>query len=312
MNNPILAIIVPCYNDSEILKTTCEELSKILEDLKNKNKISEKSYLSFIDDGSNDDTWNTIKELNVKGIKLSKNFGHQHALLAGLFENETEIFISIDDDLQDDTSLLEQMVDKYREGFEIVYGVRNDRKTDNFFIRFLTNIYYRLNKTLNMNTIPHHADFRLISNKVVDVLKNCPETNLYLRGMINNFGFKSTKLYYKRNKRIAGKGHYNFVKRLNLAVEGITSFSTTPLKYISFLGLLCFGFAIIMTIYAFYSYATTKEIISGWTSLFISLYFIGGIQLLSIGVLGEYIGKIYSETKHRPRYIVEEKSKIKL
>lgn len=308
MKNPTLAIIVPCYNDSEILKTTFNELSKILEDLKNKNKISENSYLSFVDDGSSDRTWTTITELNVKGIKLSKNFGHQSALLAGLFENNADIFITLDDDLQDDINLIEQMIDKYQEDYEIVFGVRNDRKSDNIINRVLTNIYYKLNKTLNMKTIPHHADFRLISKKVVDILKTYPETNLYLRGLISNLGFKSATLYYKRNKRIGGESHYSLLKRLQLAIDGITSFSVTPLRFISILGLLCFAFAIIMTAYALYYYISTKEPVSGWTSLFISLYFIGGIQLLSIGILGEYIGKIYKESKHRPRYIVEEKS----
>lgn len=308
MEKTTLAIIVPCYNDSEILKTTFNELSKILEDLKNKNKISENSYLSFIDDGSSDKTWNTITGLNVKGIKLSKNFGHQSALLAGLFENEADIFITLDDDLQDDITLIEQMVDKYQEDYEIVFGVRNDRKSDNSLNRVLTNIYYKLNKTLKMNTIPHHADFRLISKRVVEVLKTYPETNLYLRGLISNLGFKSATLYYKRNKRIGGESHYSLLKRLQLAVDGITSFSVSPLRFISVLGLLCFAFAILMTAYALYYYISTKEPVSGWTSLFISLYFIGGIQLLSIGILGEYIGKIYKESKHRPRYIVEEKS----
>lgn len=308
MEKLTLAIIVPCYNDSEILKTTFNELSKILKDLKNKNKISENSYLSFIDDGSSDKTWNTITELNVKGIKLSKNFGHQSALLAGLFENEADIFITLDDDLQDDITLIEQMIDKYQEDYEIVFGVRNDRKSDNIINRVLTNIYYKLNKTLKMNTIPHHADFRLISKRVVEVLKTYPETNLYLRGLISNLGFKSTTLYYKRNKRIGGESHYNLLKRFQLAVDGITSFSVSPLRFISVLGLLCFAFAILMTVYALYYYVSTKEPVSGWTSLFISLYFIGGIQLLSIGILGEYIGKIYKESKHRPRYIVEEKS----
>ena len=308
MNKPTLVVIVPCYNDSEILKTTFDELSKILEDLKNKNKISEGSYLSFVDDGSTDETWNVIQTLDVKGLKLSKNFGHQSALIAGMFENDADIFITVDDDLQDDITLIEKMVDKYKEGFEIVYGVRNDRTSDSFINRFFANMYYGLNKILKMGTIPHHADFRLMSKKVIEVLKNYPETNLYLRGLISNLGFKTTSLYYKRSKRVGGKSHYNFLRRIKLALDGITSFSVTPLRFISVLGLLCFIFAILMTIYAFYYYVTTKVPVSGWTSLFISLYFIGGIQLLSIGILGEYIGKIYKESKHRPRYIVEEKS----
>lgn len=308
MNKPTLVVIVPCYNDSEILKTTFDELSKVVGDLKSKNKISEGSYLSFVDDGSTDETWNVIQTLDVKGLKLSKNFGHQSALIAGMFENDADIFITVDDDLQDDITLIEKMVDKYKEGFEIVYGVRNDRTSDSFINRFFANMYYGLNKILKMGTIPHHADFRLMSKKVIEVLKNYPETNLYLRGLISNLGFKTTSLYYKRSKRVGGKSHYNFLRRIKLALDGITSFSVTPLRFISVLGLLCFIFAILMTIYAFYYYVTTKAPVSGWTSLFISLYFIGGIQLLSIGILGEYIGKIYKESKHRPRYIVEEKS----
>lgn len=308
MDKPTLAIIVPCYNDSEILKTTFDVLSKVIVDLKEKNKISENSYLSFVDDGSSDETWNTISKLEVNGIKLSKNFGHQSALIAGMFENDADIFITIDDDLQDDVTIIEKMVEKYNDGFEIVYGVRKDRTSDNLLNRSFTNLYYRLNKTFKMNTIPHHADFRLVSKRVVEVLKQYPETNLYLRGMISNLGFKSESLYYKRNKRIGGKSHYNFIKRTKLALDGITSFSVTPLRFISVMGLFCFIFAIFMTAYAFYYYITTKEPVSGWASLFISLYFIGGIQLLSIGILGEYIGKIYKESKHRPKYIVEEKS----
>ena len=308
MNKPTLVVIVPCYNDSEILNTTFDELSKVVEDLKSKNKISEGSYLSFVDDGSTDETWNVIQTLDVKGLKLSKNFGHQSALIAGMFENDADIFITVDDDLQDDITLIEKMVDKYKEGFEIVYGVRNDRTSDSFINRFFANMYYGLNKILKMGTIPHHADFRLMSKKVIEVLKNYPETNLYLRGLISNLGFKTTSLYYKRSKRVGGNSHYNFLRRIKLALDGITSFSVTPLRFISVLGLLCFIFAILMTIYAFYYYVTTKAPVSGWTSLFISLYFIGGIQLLSIGILGEYIGKIYKESKHRPRYIVEEKS----
>ena len=307
MNKPTLVVIVPCYNDSEILNTTFDELSKVVGDLKSKNKISEGSYLSFVDDGSTDETWNVIQTLDVKGLKLSKNFGHQSALIAGMFENDADIFITVDDDLQDDITLIEKMVDKYKEGFEIVYGVRTDRTSDSFINRFFANMYYGLNKILKMGTIPHHADFRLMSKKVIEVLKIYPETNLYLRGLISNLGFKTTSLYYKRSKRVGGKSHYNFLRRIKLALDGITSFSVTPLRFISVLGLLCFIFAILMTIYAFYYYVTTKAPVSGWTSLFISLYFIGGIQLLSIGILGEYIGKIYKESKHRPRYIVEEK-----
>ena len=309
MEKPVLAIIVPCYNDEEIVNKTYNELSKIINDLKFSDKISKKSYLSFIDDGSTDSTWSIIKDLDVKGIKLSKNFGHQKALMAGLCENKADIYISIDVDLQDDINTIEKMIDKYHEGFEIVYGVRNNRDVDKFFKKIFSNLYYILNNLLGMNTISQHADFRLISDKIAEQLRNLKETNIYLRGIIANLGFKSTKIYYKRLNRIGGKSKYNIYKLVKLAVEGITSFSEAPLKFISLLGLLCFFIAVIMTIYALYVFITDKVII-GWTSLFVSLYFIGGIQLLSIGILGEYIGKIYKETKQRPTYIIEEKTNV--
>ncbi len=306
MEKPVLAIIIPCYNDEEIINKTYNELSKVITNLKETNKIAENSYLSFVDDGSTDKSWNIIKTLNAKGLKLSKNFGHQKALMAGLCENQADIYISIDIDLQDDINVIEQMVDKYLEGFEIVYGVRNNRDVDNFFKKIFSNLYYCLNKLLKMNTISQHADFRLVSNKIVNQLRNSGETNIYLRGIIANLGFKSTKIYYKRAERIGGTSKYNFYKLVKLALEGITSFSDVPLKFISFLGLICFFIAIVMTIYAFYVFLIDK-VITGWTSLFVSLYFIGGVQLLSIGILGEYIGKIYKETKNRPVYIIEEK-----
>lgn len=309
MKSPVLAIIVPCYNESEIVNKTYTELTKILNNLKSSGKIDEKSYLSFVDDGSTDETWSIIKNLDIKGIKLSKNFGHQKALMAGLCENKADIYISIDADLQDDINVIEQMVDKYKEGFEIVFGVRNNRDVDKFFKKIFSNLYYGLNKILGMNTIPQHADFRLISDKIAEQLRNLKETNIYLRGIVSNLGFKSTIIYYKRLERIGGTIKYNTYKLTKLALEGITSFSEAPLKFISFLGLICFFIAIIMTIYALYVFMINKVII-GWTSLFVSLYFIGGIQLLSIGILGEYIGKIYKETKQRPTYIIEEKTNV--
>ena len=307
MEKPILAIIAPCYNEEEILQESFEKLSSVLNDLKSSEKISEESYISFVDDGSCDKTWDIIKTLDVKGIKLSKNFGQQKALYAGLVENNADIYITLDADLQDDIAIIEQMIDKYKEGYELVFGARNNRSTDTFLKKTFSDIYYTLIKHLGINSISHHAEFRLISKKIVELLKQTPETNLYLRGLISDFGFKSTVLYHSRKKRIGGSPKYNIYQSTQLAIEGITSFSTTPLRFISFLGLLCFAIAILMTIYGIYSW-TINKVITGWTSLFISLYFIGGIQLLSVGIIGEYIGKIYKETKHRPRYIIEEKT----
>lgn len=307
MERPTLALISPCYNEEDIIKTSYEKLNNILNNLKNKNKISQESFISFVDDGSRDKTWEYIKELNVKGIKLSKNFGHQIAIYAGLIENKADIYITLDVDLQDDLTVIEKMVDEYKKGNEAVYGVRPDRGSDNFFKKTSAIMFYKLNKFLKMNTIQHHADFRLISDKIVEVLRKNKEINIYLRGIIPNLGFKHSTIEYKRQERIGGTVKYNFIKIINLAIEGITSFSTVPLRIISILGLICFLFAIGMSLYALYSHLTEK-IITGWTSLIISIYFLGGIQLVAIGVIGEYIGKIYLETKKRPIYIIEEKS----
>ncbi len=312
MENATLAIVIPCYNEEEILNITKEKLSEVLDNLVRDDKISDKSYLLFVDDGSNDKTWEIIKSFNsenqtkYKGLKLSRDFGQQFALYSGLIENDADIVISIDADLQDDINTIYSMVEKYHEGYDIVYGVRNDRSTDSFFKKITADIFYKLTEIMGLKTIPQHADFRLISKRVAQELKNTTESNLYLRGIIPSLGFKSTKLYYKREKRIGGEAKYTFIKLILLAIDGITSFSTVPIRFISVLGLISFFIAVLMSFYALHSFVT-KQIISGWTSLFISLYFIGGMTLLSLGIIGEYIGKIYQETKHRQRYIIEER-----
>lgn len=310
LKKPNLAVIVPCLNEEEMIEKTHFELSSILSSLIENQKISEQSYICYIDDGSVDKTWKIIQELskddNVKGLKLSKNFGHQAALLAGLTQNEADIFVTIDADLQDDINLMPEMVNKYSEGYDIVYGVRSDRKTDNFFKKIFAQFYYKLIQNMGVKGVYNHADFRLVSKKITEVLSDLKEYNIYLRGLISNLGFKSCCVYYSRQKRVAGKAKYTFFSSLTLAVDGITSFSIVPLRLITFLGFLSFCIAVIMSMYSLFAYVEHK-IVPGWASLFISLYFLGGIQLLSIGIIGEYIGKIYSETKQRPKFIIEDK-----
>lgn len=308
---PILAIIVPCFNEEEVIKTTYFALFDILKELISDEKISSNSYICFVDDGSSDKTWEIIQKLSkykdVKGLKLSRNFGHQSALIAGLTQNEADIFVSIDADLQDDVNAIKEMVTKHHEGCEIVYGVRNNRTSDSFFKRNIAQLYYKLANILGVKGIYNHADYRLMSSKVVEILKASKECNLYLRGLIPSLGFKSCNVYYARNKRIAGEAKYNYFSSLKLALNGITSFSIKPLHFISALGACCFVIAVLMTIYSILMYFENK-IIPGWASIFVSIYFLGGIQLLSIGIIGEYIGKIYKETKQRPNFILEEKT----
>lgn len=311
MYAPVLAIIVPCFNEQEALKQSYFELSSVVQTLITKQKINAASYICFVDDGSNDETWTIISKLSnyndVKGLKLSRNFGHQAAQLAGLSQNEADIFITIDADLQDDITKIPEMVEKYLQGFDIVYGVMKDRSADGFMKRITSQLFYKILNLFGAKSIYNHADFRLMSKKVVDVLSKQSEYNLYLRGIIPGLGFKSSFVYYSRKKRIAGHPKYTILSSLALAIDGLTSFSITPIRLITFLGFISFLIAIIMTIYSIVVYIEHK-IVPGWTSLFISIYFLGGIQLLSLGILGEYLGKIYKETKHRPKYIVEQKT----
>jgi len=242
---------------------------------------------------------------SVKGLKLSRNFGHQAAQIAGLTQCEADIFITIDADLQDDVNTIYEMVDKYVEGNDVVYGVRSDRDSDGFLKRHIAQFYYKLAKSLGVSGIYNHADFRLMSKKIITILKELKECNIYLRGLVPSLGFKSACVYFSRQKRVAGDAKYNFFSLSALAMDGITSFSVKPLHIITALGFLCFAIAVLMSLFSVFSYVYLRNV-PGWASLFISIYFLGGIQLLSIGILGEYIGKIYKETKQRPKFIVEE------
>ena len=307
-----LLIVVPCYNEQEILPQTIEKLSAVIKNLSSKGKIAKNSGILLVNDGSSDNTWDIIKKSytendNIIGVNLSSNTGHQNALLAGLeYANKVADFtITIDADLQDDIAVIEQMVDKYLLGFDVVFGVRSDRKNDTFFKRFSANFFYKTMKWLGAKTVDNHADFRLMSNNAVKLLLQYTERNVFLRGLVAQLGLKSDYVYYTRKKRELGETKYPFKKMLSFAWEGITSFSIKPIKLIMALGLLIIFFSIIALIYVLISYFT-KDTNPGWASLMISIWFLGGVQLFSIGIVGQYVGKTYIETKQRPRYNISE------
>ena len=311
---PVLYIVIPCYNEEKVLPITVDLFLNQLNLLIDKKKIDNSSRIMFVNDGSKDNTWSIIKELSsrnppILGITLSRNRGHQNALLAGLMEakSRADITISIDCDGQDDITVMENMVDEYHKGNEIVYGVRNNRDTDTFFKKFTAESFYKLLSVMGCEVVFNHADYRLISSKVLNELSNFKEVNLFLRGLIPLLGFKSTKVFYKRNERMAGDSHYPLKKMLSFSIDGITSLSVKPIMYISMSGLVISLIGIIGILYALISFAFGTTI-SGWTSMLCLICFLGGFQILSIGVIGTYIGKIYLESKHRPRFIVSERT----
>ena len=307
-----LMIVVPCYNEQEVFENTLEALSNLLFDLIKKGKIAKNSGIMFVDDGSRDDTRRLItdaykKYSHVYAVNLAGNVGHQNALVAGLqtAADLCDVTVTIDADLQDDVLAIEEMVDKFNQGCDVVYGVRNNRKSDSFFKRTTANAFYRVMKWLGAKTVDNHADFRLLSTRAVKTLLQYEERNLFLRGIVTQLGYKTDCVYYSRQKRMAGKTKYPFRKMLSFAVEGITSFSVKPLKMIMALGLfiiLCSLLAIVYVLVSFFG----GNADAGWPSLMISIWFLGGVQLFSIGLVGEYIGKIYLETKKRPRFNIEE------
>lgn len=307
-----LFIAVPCYNEEEVLPDSAEKLRAKLTSMIDKGLIGADSRIVFIDDGSRDKTWQLITRLHesnsiFSGIKLSRNRGHQNALMCGLMtlKDEADAVISIDADLQDDIGVFDEMVEKYREGCDVVYGVRSKRRTDTFFKRFTAEGYYKLLDKMGAKVIFNHADFRLMSRRALEAFSEFHETNLFLRGLVPMVGFKSEIVTYERSERLAGESKYPLKKMLALAWEGITSLSTKPIKLITRLGLFIFLVSIAMLIYTivrFFMGATE----TGWASLAVSIWAIGGLQMMAIGIIGEYIGKIYLETKHRPRFIVEE------
>lgn len=307
----ILYIIVPCFNEEAVLPITASLLRDKLEQLSASKKISDKSKILFVNDGSSDSTWNIINLLSKQfsvfsGLNLSKNYGHQNALAAGLdfSVKRADIIISIDADLQDDINAIDEMLEKYHSGCDIVYGVRSDRKSDSFFKRTTAGLFYRFMNFLDIKTVFNHADYRLMSKRTVEALLKFDETNLFLRGIIPMLGFRSDVVYYKRKKRVAGKSKYPLRKMISFALNGITSFSSKPIRYITLAGFLIFIISIIMIIY-FICQWYGGNTVSGWPSVICSVWAIGGLLMLSVGIIGEYIGKIYTETKRRPRFIIE-------
>ena len=313
-NVPCLYIVIPCYNEEEVLPITAPMFLNKITQLIGEKKIAENSSILYVNDGSKDSTWEIIRELaasdpHMKGVCLSRNRGHQRALLAGLMEAKDccDITISIDCDGQDDINAMDEMVDAYMDGAEIVYGVRNDRQTDSFFKRFTAESFYKVLKWMGADVVFNHADYRLVSSKVLHHFADFEEVNIYLRGMFPLVGFKSTSVYYARHERLAGSSHYPLVKMLSLAFDGITSLSVKPIRIITGLGVGISVLAFVLILYALISYFTGNAIV-GWASSMIASCFIGGIQLVSLGVIGEYVGKIYMETKKRPRYIISERT----
>lgn len=314
MKKPILYIVIPCYNEEKVLPITSSMFLDKITELVQKDKISDDSRVLFVNDGSKDRTWEIIKELSeqnnhYKGICQSRNRGHQNAVLAGLMEAKDvcDITISIDCDGQDDINAMNDMVDAYLDGCEIVYGVRSRRDTDTFFKRFTAEGFYKVLNWMGAEVVFNHADYRLVSSRVLQEFANYKEVNLFLRGMFPLVGFKSTSVYYERHERIAGESHYPLTKMLALAFDGITSLSVKPLHMITGLG--C-GIALLSFIGVIWSVivALTGHAVTGWASMTSMICFIGGVQLICLGVLGEYIGKIYMEVKHRPRYIISERT----
>ena len=307
----ILYLVIPAFNEEEVLDSTSKALKEKMNNLIKNKKISRESKVLFVDDGSKDKTWHIIENLHAKdklfiGVKLSGNRGHQFALLAGLMEAKkyADAVISMDADLQDDINVIDKMLEEYKNGNEIVYGVRSSRKKDTFFKRTTAQMFYKLMKFLGVNIIYNHADCRLMSKRALEELENFKEANLFLRGIVPLLGFQNSIVYYERGKREAGVSKYPLKKMLAFAADGITSFSIKPLRFILAIGIIILIISIFIMLYAVIV-KILGHTVAGWTFLTISIWFIGGLQMISIGVIGEYIGKIYNETKARPRYIIE-------
>lgn len=309
---PILALVLPCYNEQQVLPATAATLAAEMSRLIAQDLISPDSRIYFVDDGSDDQTWRLICELTqdnklFAGIKLARNYGHQYALYAGLMEAQADAYISIDADLQDDISAIEKMLHSYLAGNEIVYGVRDNRDSDTFFKRHSAKLHYGLLARMGIETVQNHADFRLMSKRAVEFLEQYKESNLYLRGIIPLLGLRSDQVHYRRGERLAGESKYPFRKMFSLSVQGLTSFSVLPLRIISLLGLIVFIIAIGLGTWSLYAALWGVGTVPGWASTVIPIYLLGGLQLLAIGVAGEYIGKTFMQAKNRPRYLVEKR-----
>lgn len=311
---PVFYLVIPCYNEEAVLPKTAPLFLEKLNTLILSGEISDKSRVLFVNDGSRDNTWQIVTDLSKEnehytGISLSRNMGHQNALLAGLMEAKSlcDVTISIDCDGQDDINAIDKMLSEYKNGFDIVYGVRESRKSDTFFKRNSARLFYSFLNSLGVETVFNHADYRLMSSRALEALSKFKEVNIYLRGMVPMLGFKSTSVFYDRKKRVAGKSHYPLQKMLHLALNAITSLSTKPIHLITAFGFLVMLLSLAGIIWSVVSYFLSSTV-AGWASIVAIICFFGGAQILCIGVIGEYIGKIYMETKNRPRYIVSEKT----
>jgi glycosyltransferase involved in cell wall biosynthesis len=307
-----LAVVVPCYNEEQVLPETAHRLSELLQGLIDAGKVSGDSHICFVDDGSRDRTWALIEQLSpanpmIKGIKLSRNRGHQNALLCGLMNAEGDVVISMDADLQDDLSAIADMLEAQAQGCDVVYGVRSQRDTDTFFKRFTAHAYYKLLRTMGVDVVFDHADYRLLTRRAIEALREYEESNLFLRGIIPTLGFNSAKVYYERRERFAGESKYPLHKMLGLAFEGITSFSPLPLRMIAALGIVVTVISAFLGLWTIAVRLFTDTAVPGWASTVVPVYFLGGLQLLGIGVIGEYLAKVYMEVKRRPRYIIEKR-----
>ena len=312
MGKKVLYIVVPCYNEEEVLHETTKQLKEKIKSLIKKNVISPESKVMYVNDGSKDNTWPIIKEISQKeklftGISLSKNRGHQNALLAGLMtaKEYADIVISMDADLQDDINAIDEMIEKSYNGYDIVYGVRSSRKKDTFFKKFTAEGFYKIMAKMGVEIVFNHADYRLTSKRVLNNLEEYGEVNLFLRGIFPLIGYKTDIVYYERKERFAGKSKYPLKKMLNFAWDGITSFSIKPIKLILSIGIIILFLSMLVIIYSIIMKIIGRTV-SGWTFIMCSIWFIAGVQMVSLGVIGEYIGKIYSETKKRPRYFISE------
>lgn len=308
----ILYMVVPCYNEEEVLDETTKQLSAKINELMKQGKISKKSRILYVNDGSKDQTWPIIARLHeeydiVSGLNLSRNRGHQNAVLAGLLyaKEHSDVAISMDADLQDDIHAIDEMIDKFNAGMDVVYGVRSDRKTDTFFKKFTAEGFYKMMKWMGVDIVFNHADFRLMSKRVLNQLENYSEVNLFLRGIIPLIGYPSDKVYYERHERFAGESKYPLKKMLSFAFDGITSFSVKPIRFILSLGLFVFFVSLGILVYSFVRYLLGATVL-GWSSLMVSVWALGGLQLFAIGIIGEYIGKVYLEAKGRPRFAIQD------
>jgi len=307
-----LGIVIPCYNEAEGLSETTKRLEALLTEMIENGEIDPESFVCYVDDGSKDATWELIESYQsrasyFRGIKLSRNFGHQNALLAGLMQmkDQADALVSMDADLQDDIEVVREFVKKYKEGYEVVYGVREDRSKDTFFKRTTAELFYRFQNFMGIESISNHADYRLLSRRALDALAQFKEVNLFLRGIVPLLGFRSCSVYYVRAERFAGETKYPLKKMILFALDGIASFSIMPLRLITIVGFILFLFSLLAILWIVIEKLFFDSTVQGWASTMISIYFIGGIQIMSIGIIGEYVGRNFQEAKARPRYIID-------